>query len=448
MVAQHRLLGTLLLLAAAPQYASANNVPKQVIHDIVEGAERLSHTVKDNLHDDWEYVHHELDRIVQNSALAGNIVPVLKKLVITPEKASLIATKTAEVIQWQDLALIIFLGWFIVPLIKYPLENIMLAGQGGPRQSIARIDKLEESLVYQVGSILSQIAKLALLVYAVDVLKIFLTCMGFTFPHLNDLPKVFAKIVYTVWFVQRISKVKTHWISSLMDVRGESERVGRIKIVDRLIDGALLVVAAFFLFEVLSVNLGFAGKSFFALGGISTLVMSMALQGTATQLLNGLLLATSDRIYEGDSVRFGNGISGTIVKLGWMETVLRGSDEIMLTVPNADLASQQVSNLSRIHKCQVKQTLRFQYKDVDVLPLVVNEIKREIRAACPELITDGTRPFRVHITDNAEDHIEVVVDAHFNVKPVGDMYWDNRQRTLLAIHNAVKKYDIEFAIPS
>ncbi len=144
--------------------------------------------------------------------------------------------------------------------------------------------------------------------------------------------------------------------------------------------------------------------------------------------------------------------------MGWMETLIRGPDEIMVTVPNADLAGERVSNLSRIQKSQVKQTLRFEYKDADKLPLLVEDIKEEIKSACPLLISDGSRPFRVHFTGFGSDHCEVRVNAHFNIKPVGDEYWDNRQRVILAeywdnrqrvilaIQKAVKKHGVEFAI--
>jgi small-conductance mechanosensitive channel len=119
------------------------------------------------------------------------------------------------------------------------------------------------------------------------------------------------------------------------------------------------------------------------------------------------MLSASDRIYEGDSVRFGNGISGTVERMGWMETILRQPDDSKLAVPNADLASQQVSNLSRIHRSQVKQTLRFQYEDVDKLPKLIEDIKQEIREACPMLIVDGSRPFRVHFTCYQDDHVSL-----------------------------------------
>ena len=74
----------------------------------------------------------------------------------------------------------------------------------------------------------------------------------------------------------------------------------------------------------------------------------------------GFLLAASDRIYEGDSIRLSkSGFKGQVYRLGWLETVLRGSDDIMVTVPNSELLGNQISNLSRIRICQVYQTLRF-----------------------------------------------------------------------------------------
>jgi small-conductance mechanosensitive channel len=433
-----RLVSTLLLVVGV----SANNVPRQLLNDIVEGAKGVKHTVHDTLHDADEFFHHEFDNLIKDSALAGNILPVIQKLVITPEKAKLMVKKTAEVIDWEDFVFLIFLGWCTVPLLRYPVENIILSRDNGA--TIQPRKRFQDTVAFHVADALSQIARLAMLVYGMDVIKIFLTCMGFTFPHLQELPKNFAKIIYTLWVVGRISKLKSNWISSLISKQPTAS--GRAKIVDRLLDAGLAAIAISFLFDILSFQLGFTGKSVFAIGSVGTLVVSLASQGLATQVLNGLLLTASDRIYEGDKVKFGNGISGTIVKLGWMETIIRGTDETLLTVPNADLASERVSNLSRIHRSQVKQTLRFQYKDADMLPVVVDDIKKEIIASCPELITDGTRPFRVHWRSYGDDHLEVVVDARFHIDPEGDAYWDNRQDVLMAIRRAVKKHGIEFAI--
>ena len=73
------------------------------MHNLSESAEKVSEEIKHTLHDASEFLHHEADILLKNSALAGNIWPIFKKLVITPDKARLIASKTAQVVHWQDL---------------------------------------------------------------------------------------------------------------------------------------------------------------------------------------------------------------------------------------------------------------------------------------------------------------------------------------------------------
>ena len=72
-----------------------------------------------------------------------------------------------------------------------------------------------------------------------------------------------------------------------------------------------------------------------------------------------------------------------------------------------------MSNLSRLKRSQVKQQLWFAYDDLDKLPTVIENIKTEIGASCPSLITDGSRPFRVIWSDYRDDHLEVSVDCRF-----------------------------------
>jgi len=91
-----RLLCTLLFVSNNVVHA---NMADRMMHDLAEGAEKVKESVQGSIHN----MHHEVDALLKNSALAGNVWPVVKKLVITPEKAKLIATKTGEVIHWQDL---------------------------------------------------------------------------------------------------------------------------------------------------------------------------------------------------------------------------------------------------------------------------------------------------------------------------------------------------------
>jgi Mechanosensitive ion channel len=93
--------------------------------------------------------------------------------------------------------------------------------------------------------------------------------------------------------------------------------------------------------------------------------------------------------------------------------------QIFVTVPNKDLADQRVSNMSRVQQSAVKQKLRFKYADIDKLPDVLESIKEEVKKTCPQVITDGSRPFRAFLTGYHADHISANLDFRFRLKPLG-----------------------------
>jgi len=368
-----------------------------------------------------------------HSTIAGTVIPVARKLYISRQELISIWKGVSEVVHLEDVALFAVIGFLSVPAIRYPFKHLPIEIQS----SLKSYYRALQSILEQV----QQLAKIALVVYVVDVLKIICIGMGFRFFKMEQFPHAFAQIAYTIWAATRLREMKRHYFRGIVDQH--PDLYGRMQIIDRLSTAALGGIAIFIVLSILQVKMGVAMASVFAVSGAGTLAFGLASQGITKQVLNGLMLASSDRIYEGDEVRFGNGKAGTIVRLGWMETELRGSDDIRISIPNTDLVNQAVSNLSRVRYSQVKQTLRFKYGDRRLVPIVLKSIKEEVRAACPELVTDGTRPFRAHWTDYQAGFLEATVDFHFRIRPVGEQYWDNRQKVLQAIDRAIDKHEIE-----
>lgn len=112
------------------------------------------------------------------------------------------------------------------------------------------------------------------------------------------------------------------------------------------------------------------------------------------------------------------------------------------------LATQRIGNLSRLEKSRVRQTLWFSYDYIDKIPTLIQNIKTEIRDSCENLITDGSRPFRVTWTDYKDTHLEVLVNCHFRHPPSTDIYYRTRQDVLLAVARAAKKTGVPFNVPS
>lgn len=403
----------ILCLVAPATLAMPNDgpfQPKPVAKVVQEAAQDLKKERRRS-------VRTTLEEIAQTSTLAGSFKPAVKRLLVSSEEANLIWHSIRATAHWEDLIIIMFFGWFTVPTLQFPYDLAPFTKE-----------PFRKSYVFVAAEQIQQIAKIAFAVYVVDIVKMLCIGVGFDFCKMASFPHAFAQSAYSLWAANRLATLKKHFLRNYVSYHPET--FGRIQLTNRLMDAAIYGMAVFVILNILQVEMGVAMHSVMAFGSVGTLALGLASQGIMTQILNGLMLASSDRIYEGDQVRFPNGNTGTIVKLGWLETVVRGSDEVMMSIPNTDLVKQQVSNLSRVRYSQVKQVLRFKYKDAGKLPALLTSIKEEIQLTCPELITDGSRPFRAHWTDYGTDYLEVIVDAHFLVKPVGDAYFDNRQRVL------------------
>lgn len=81
-----------------------------------------------------------------------------------------------------------------------------------------------------------------------------------------------------------------------------------------------------------------------------------------------------------------------------------------------------------------------------VTPLCI-EIKEAIKRECPHLIADGTRPFRAHLREIFPDYLKIVVDARFNLPPIGSRHYDNRHKVLELICKVLQKNNITLACP-
>ena len=124
---------------------------------------------------------------------------------------------------------------------------------------------------------------------------------------------------------------------------------------------------------------------------------------------------------------------------------MRTYDGQVLDIPNTQLGGNRVTNISRTHSCRVITKLRFEYKDIQELPPVLEAVKEEIANSCSPLITD--KAFRAFISSFERDYVEVTVNCSFCLPPTGEDFWRNRHDMFLAIDRGVKKSCITYAIP-
>ena len=168
---------------------------------------------------------------------------------------------------------------------------------------------------------------------------------------------------------------------------------------------------------------------------------------TAEQIVGGFSLNAWEALDIGDRVRLGDGTAGTVLEIGLVETLIRGYDNIVTRIPNSQLTSARICNLSRVKQSRVKQMLRFKYSDIDKLPALFDDIKVEVRLSCPKLVIKG-KSFHTVIKSFEPDHLSCFASAHFDIPPASSEFINNRHAFLLAINRAMQRHKISFALPT
>ena len=389
------------------------------------------------------------DSIDHYSAFAGKIFPILSKLYISPEKARQIATAINKVQEPGDWIFIFLLGWVTMPIIQYPYEKLAIGTSPITKDGKVKTP-FKETFIFHIADHVSQAGKIAALVYGIDCIAIALETIKFK--GVTQYSPLVAKAIYTVWMFLRCNALKKYFVFKAFGVSTSKDRedlgkrgsYARAKIVNNFFDILCLVACFFVMVDVLKVKSGVTLRSLFAVGGAGTVVISLALKDIAAEVVSGLALQASDKVYEGEKVMFGNGLKGTVDQIGLFETLIRDSSEMVTAVPNKELSNQSLTNISRNKFSQVKQVVHFEYGDLENLPALLLEIKKEISRSCPAVVIDGSKPFRAYFHEYADDHLKVVVDVRMNVTPDSDTYYRNREQVLLAIGRAVKQMKMKF----
>ena len=139
--------------------------------------------------------------------------------------------------------------------------------------------------------------------------------------------------------MNRISTLK-QYLLAIQTRNSPGDLVGSAELVNQVIDVFLYSVGAYILINSLQSSFNTISGVIAAWGGAATLVVSLASQGLVTQMFYGLFLSASNKFRKGDVVEFGDGrVAGYVASIGWTDTLVRGGDGVMASVPNRELGT-------------------------------------------------------------------------------------------------------------
>lgn len=183
-----------------------------------------------------------------------------------------------------------------------------------------------ETPFWAAASTLSQAVKVGAVVLAAECIHIAMKVLDMQLASEVDLGRVAGILGYTAWMAHGVAILKHYLLIQAVSAETGplSGRIGETTMIDRLMNLAIGILGGLFAMDLLNIEMGAGLTSVFALGGMGTLVVSLAGKDLAESLLSGIFLHASDKFYEGDFVKLGDGTSGTVFKINWMYTLIRG----------------------------------------------------------------------------------------------------------------------------
>jgi hypothetical protein len=218
---------------------------------------------------------HMKSKYAASTTIAGNLWPTIKRFKITAALGKEIVRNVMEITHWQDIALLSLLAFGSFPLAKFSFRKKASEDKKG----LGGIYQLKR---FGVSALVSQIGTLALSVYAVDVISVVLTTLGFRFPVKFGISAAYAKLAYTGWALQRFLLYKRLALCRFYKV--DEEDMGKVEIFDRLLNGLSIGLVSLLLFDWLSVKMGIAMKGVFAFGSVGTLALTLGSQKLVAQV--------------------------------------------------------------------------------------------------------------------------------------------------------------------
>ena len=252
-----------------------------------------------------------------------------------------------EHVDFREVSIYASIGWGLVPLTQGVYEVIADVSGRGELTSIedkAKSDEedadaevaevarpkrrlftkaFKDTILYQVVSLISEASRIGMHVISFDCATMLIHLMGFNpfgvFDMSNvNLAGVFSSLIYSGWIVNRTKSFKRYLLEHAFGVDEDADW-GKMEVVDNLGNGLLYATWGVYILNKLEMQTGIAVKSLFSLGATGTLIFSLASKDIASQMMSGLTLHLSDKIYQGDTIEFSDGTSGIVEDLGWMQ---------------------------------------------------------------------------------------------------------------------------------
>ena len=249
-------------------------------------------------------------------------------------------------------------------------------------------------------------------------LKNIFLCIGFYIALLIlNLPEnwfILCSKVVRIFIILNTARLVADLISpesKIMRKVGESEKFSEnkvaISVISKVIKVILYIIAGFMIIA----DLGYDLSGLITGLGLSSVVIALAAQELAENLLSGLAIVTDKPFEIGDYIQVGSN-AGTVEEIKFRSTKIRTAENAIVTIQNSKIVSESVVNVSKIDKRRIDLSLR--------LPLdtTVSQISELIESTKLVLYSNTeviSNSLQVNVGEITEDAIKISIYFFVNI---------------------------------
>jgi small-conductance mechanosensitive channel len=198
-----------------------------------------------------------------------------------------------------------------------------------------------------------------------------------------------------------------------------------------------IVIGAFFLV----MSLGFSWRGALATAGVTGTVLALLVtfvaQTSISNIISGYFLLLDKPFKEGDAIKIGDTV-GVVIDIGFLSVKLRTFDNIMVRIPNTQVLSTTVMNLTAYPIRRIEATVGVSYRNN---PEKAMQAIREALAGEPLFLADP-EPI-VIAKEFARSSVDLRVMAWIDM----DNYFDACSRLVTLVKEALEAAGIEIPLP-
>ena len=333
---------------------------------------------------------------------------------------------------------------WVVQVFVVVLATAVLAF--GARRFVARLHAAfsrtpsvwDESFVEALGPPLRAFIWIAGIAFAIDVIQ---NEAGAAIFEAVDPIRDVGIIAAVAWFAVRFIRIaETNFIADKQD-KGETLDRATLDAIVKLLRLSVLITA----FLVALQTLGFSISGVLAFGGIGGIAVGFAAKDLLANFFGGLMIYLDRPFAVGDWIRSPDrDIEGTVERIGWRQTVIRGFDTRPLYIPNSAFANIAVENPSRMHNRRIYETVGIRYEDAGAMGAIVADVESMLRAHDD---IDADNFLMVNFNSFAPSSLDFFVYCYTRTRLWAE-YHRVKQDVLLRILDIVDRHGAEIAFPT